>query len=157
MSDHSEEHDVAFMRLALTQGRRALPYCLPNPPVGCTIVSNGQVVASGFTQPPGNHHAEAMALSQLASDSSNLVAYVTLEPCSFKGRTPSCARALVASGIKCVVVALLDPDPRNAGAGIAILREAGIEVRVGLLEEEARMDMGPYLYESKPCGSCKAT
>lgn len=154
MSKLSEEHDVAFMRLALAQGRRALPGCLPNPPVGCAIVSRGQVVASGFTQPPGNHHAEAMALSQLAQADNDLVAYVTLEPCSFTGRTPSCARALAARGVKRVVVALLDPDPRNAGAGIEILREAGIEVNIGLLEKEAREDLEPYLYKANICESC---
>lgn len=141
------------MCLALAQGRRALPGCLPNPPVGCAIVAQGQVVASGFTQPPGAHHAEAMALSQLAPGASDLAAYVTLEPCSFSGRTPSCARALVARGVRRVVVALLDPDPRNAGAGIEILREAGIDVSIGLLEQEARNDLGPYLYSTETCAN----
>lgn len=111
-------------------------------------MSGSEVLARGFTQPPGNHHAEAMALSQLAQDTGDLVAYVTLEPCSFMGRTPSCARALVDRGIKRVVVALIDPDPRNAGAGIAILRDAGVDVRLGVLEKEAKVDLAPYLLES---------
>ena len=137
--------DEDFMRLALAEGRKALPACLPNPPVGCVFVRDGAVIASGFTQAPGQHHAEAMALSQVSGGLAEVVAYVTLEPCSFHGRTPSCAKALVARGIQRVVVAMLDPDPRNAGAGIDILKAAGVEVTVGVLEPSAAADMGAYL------------
>lgn len=144
-TDSSELRDIRFMQLALANGRRALPGCLPNPPVGCVITLDGEVVASGFTQVPGRHHAEAMALSQLSPGLEGLTAYVTLEPCSFFGRTPSCAHALVAAGVQRVVVAMLDPDPRNSGAGITILRQANVNVCVGLLEEEARKDMGAYV------------
>jgi pyrimidine deaminase RibD-like protein len=77
--------------------------------------------------------------------SDGVTAYVTLEPCSFQGRTPSYAKAPVASGIDRVIVAMLDPDPRNAGAGIEILRAGGIDVSVGLLEYEAIADLQPYL------------
>ncbi len=133
------------MRLALVEGRKALPACLPNPPVGCVLVRDGRIIASGFTQPPGEHHAEAMALSRVSGDLSGVTAFVTLEPCSFHGRTPSCARALVARGITRVVVAALDPDPRNSGAGIGILQAAGIEVVTGVLEQRALEDLGPYL------------
>ena len=138
---------TGFMRLALLEGRRALPSCLPNPPVGCVLVRDGRVIASGFTQPPGQPHAEAMALSQLAGDLSDVVAFVSLEPCSFHGRTPSCAKALVNRGIRRVYVATLDPDPRNSGAGIEILRAAGIVVSVGTLEESALEDLSRYLTE----------
>lgn len=134
-----------FMQRALAQGRNALPDCRPNPPVGCVLVKDGQIISEGFTQPPGQHHAEAMALSRLPANSHGVTAYVTLEPCSFHGRTPSCAQALVKSGVKQVFVAMLDPDPRNAGAGIRILQEAGIEVVVGLLEDQARKDLERYL------------
>lgn len=137
--------DEEFMHLALVEGRKALPACLPNPPIGCVLVQDGRVVASGFTQPPGELHAEAMALSQVSGDLSDAIAYVTLEPCSFHGRTPSCARALVGRGIQRVVVATLDPDPRNSGAGIEILRAAGVDVSVGVLEHRALGDVGPYL------------
>jgi pyrimidine deaminase RibD-like protein len=142
MSIKSEE----FMRLALAEGKRASPLCLPNPPVGCVLVkAEVIIIARGYTQPPGRHHAEAMALSQVSGDLSDVTAYVTLEPCSFQGRTPSCAKALVASGIKRVVVAMLDPDPRNAGAGIQLLQAGGVDVSVGLLECEAIADLAPYL------------
>lgn len=142
----SNSRDIQFMRLALAEGRKALPGCLPNPPVGCVLVDeDDQVIGRGFTQPPGQDHAEAMALKKLPADRYGITAYVTLEPCAFHGRTPSCAEALVESGVDQVVVAMLDPDPRNAGAGIAILEQAGIRVRLGVLAEEAAADMGEYL------------
>ncbi len=134
-----------FMRAALAEGRRALPACLPNPPVGCVLVRDGSVVARGFTQPPGRPHAEALALQQVDGPLGDVTAFVTLEPCAFHGRTPSCARTLVARGVRRVFVAMLDPDARNSGKGIEILREAGVEVTVGLLEAEAVRDLSPYL------------
>jgi len=140
-----QDHAAHYMQLALLSGRRALPACLPNPPVGCVLVRDSQVIASGFTQSPGRHHAEAMALEQVTGDLSDVVAFVTLEPCSFHGRTPSCARALVDRGIKHVFVATLDPDTRNSGAGIKILEEAGVNVHLGILEQQALNDLGPYL------------
>jgi pyrimidine deaminase RibD-like protein len=133
------------MSLALAEGRRALPDCIPNPPVGCVLVRDGRVVATGYTNPPGKPHAEAMAMSQLAGPLDDVTAFVTLEPCSFRGRTPSCALELVARQIGRVFVAMLDPDPRNNGAGLEILRRAGIEVHVGLLEAQARKELAPYL------------
>jgi pyrimidine deaminase RibD-like protein len=142
---NSVNESEEFMRAALVEGRRALPLCLPNPPVGCVLVKSGTIIARGHTQPPRLNHAEAMAMSQISGDLADVTAYVTLEPCSFQGRTPSCAKALVASGIKRVIVAMLDPDPRNAGAGIQILRAGGVDVSVGLLECEAIADLAPYL------------
>ena len=134
-----------FMQAALEEGRRALPACLPNPPVGCVLVRGGDIVARGFTQPPGHPHAEAGALARLEGPLDDVTAFVTLEPCSFHGRTPSCARTLLERGVRNVFVALLDPDPRNNGRGIEILREAGAQVKLGLLQEQARADLGPYL------------
>lgn len=135
----------AFMRLALAEGRKALPACLPNPPVGCVLVAGGRVVAAGHTNPPGAHHAEAMALARLRHAAADVTAVVTLEPCSFHGRTPSCADALIARGIRRVVVAIVDPDVRNAGAGIARLRAAGVDVTLGVLADAARRALGPHL------------
>ncbi|WP_455926565.1 bifunctional diaminohydroxyphosphoribosylaminopyrimidine deaminase/5-amino-6-(5-phosphoribosylamino)uracil reductase RibD [Pseudomonas putida] len=142
---NSPASDADFMRLALAQGRLALPDCLPNPPVGCVLVKDNVVISQGHTQAPGLYHAEAMALSRSANDCSGVTAFVTLEPCSFHGRTPSCARALINSGVDKVFVGLLDPDPRNSGAGIRMLRDAGITVVVGLLAEEAAKDLAGFL------------
>ena len=140
-----EDSRRRFMALALIEGRKALPGCLPNPPVGCVLVQEGRVIAAGYTNPPGKPHAEAMALAQVTGDLSDVTAFVTLEPCSFHGRTPSCALELVARKIGQVHIAMLDPDPRNNGAGVRILQRAGIEVSVGLLADEAREELGPHL------------
>jgi pyrimidine deaminase RibD-like protein len=140
-----EEASRQFMARALLEGRKALPGCIPNPPVGCVLVRDGKIVATGCTNPPGQPHAEAMALAQVSGPLDDIIAFVTLEPCSFQGRTPSCARELVARGVRQVIVAILDPDTRNAGAGVRILREAGVDVRVGLLASQALQDLGPYL------------
>jgi len=134
------------MRAALEAGRNALPLCLPNPPVGCALVRNGAIIATGFTSVPGKPHAEPAALALVSGDLSDVAAFVTLEPCSFHQRTPSCARELVARRIGAVYVAILDPHPRNRGAGLAILRDAGIPVFEGILSAEARRDMGPHLW-----------
>jgi len=134
-----------FMRLALEEGRRALPGCLPNPPVGAVLVRGDEVIARGFTQPPGQPHAEVMAFAHAQGDLSDCVLYVTLEPCSFRGRTPSCAEALLARGVKVVCVAIPDPDSRNDGKGLERLRAAGVAVFVGTLAAEAQRDLGPYL------------
>ena len=136
------------MRAALQEGRKALIDCLPNPPVSCVLVKGGQIIARGYTQLPGEQHAEAMALSQVSGNLSDVSAYVTLEPCSFYGRTPSCAKALIDRGIERVFVATLDPDPRNSGAGIKLLESAGIIVDIGMLEKEALEDLGPHLARS---------
>jgi pyrimidine deaminase RibD-like protein len=137
-----------FMRVALEAGRHALPDCSPNPPVGCALVREGEVIATGFTSPPGLPHAEPAALRLVSGDLSDVTAFVTLEPCSYHARTPSCARELVARRVGAVYVATRDPHPRNRGAGLAILREAGIYVVEGILESEALRDMGPHLWRA---------
>ncbi|MDH3601065.1 MAG: deaminase, partial [Candidatus Tectomicrobia bacterium] len=86
---------IPFMWEALHEGRKALPDCRPNPPVGCVLVRDGRIIARGYTHQPGAHHAEAMALSQISGGLDDVTAVVTLEPCSFYGRTPSCAQTLV--------------------------------------------------------------
>ncbi len=146
--DATHPHQTVYMWEALHEGRKALPHCLPNPPVGCVLVRGGQIIARGYTNPPGAHHAEAMALSQVIGDLGDVIAFVTLEPCAFYGRTPSCAQALVARRIQAVVVALIDPHPRNQGRGIRILEEVGIPVTLGVLKAEAEKDLWPYLIRS---------
>jgi pyrimidine deaminase RibD-like protein len=140
------EQQLEFMRMALIESKRALPGCVPNPPVGCALVRAGVVVATGFTQPPYQPHAEPMALAQLEGDLQDVSAYVTLEPCSFHQRTPSCAKELIARRVGAVYVAMIDPHPRNQGRGVELLREAGIPVETGLLEEEVQAFLRPYLH-----------
>ena len=140
----SSEHH-SHMEHALEISKLALPSCLPNPPVGCVIVKNNAIIAEGYTQGYGKSHAEAVALEKLKSENSNLSAYVTLEPCAFQGQTPSCAKALIAAGIQAVYIGMIDPDPRNNGNGIKLLQEAGINVSVGVLEEEIRDFISSYL------------
>jgi pyrimidine deaminase RibD-like protein len=143
----SREEKRQFMAEALAQSRHALPACRPNPPVGCVIVCQGRVISRGFTGLPGTRHAEVAAIDALQQpeEPAALAVFVTLEPCSFQGRTPSCARALIDRGIRTIFVGMVDPDPRNRGEGLRILREAGVSVELGVLEEEIREFLGPYL------------
>lgn len=134
-----------FMRRALEISRNALPECQPNPPVGCVLVKDNKVVSEGHTQAIGGNHAEVEALNGYKGSFENVTAYVTLEPCSFVGRTPACAVTLVNAGIKKVVVAMLDPDPRNSGLGIDILKQAGVEVEIGVCGDEVSAFLSPYL------------
>jgi diaminohydroxyphosphoribosylaminopyrimidine deaminase/5-amino-6-(5-phosphoribosylamino)uracil reductase len=126
------------MRAALALAARGLGNTWPNPSVGCVIVREGRVVGRGHTRPGGRPHAETEALRAAAGQAKGATAYVTLEPCCHWGRTPPCTDALIAAGVGRVVVALRDPDPRVDGVGLQRLRDAGITVEVGLLEEEAR-------------------
>jgi diaminohydroxyphosphoribosylaminopyrimidine deaminase/5-amino-6-(5-phosphoribosylamino)uracil reductase len=130
--------DREFMRQALELGERGLYTTTPNPRVGCVIVKDGAVVASGWHEKAGLPHAEASALKAAGERARGATLYLNLEPCSHHGRTPPCADVIVASGIKRVVAAMQDPNPKVAGAGFAKLRAAGIEVEHGLMEEEAR-------------------
>ena len=135
-----------FMHEAIEEGKKALPACRPNPPVGCVLVRDGKVIARGHTQPPYQPHAEPMALRQVEGDLDDVTAFVTLEPCAFHQRTPSCAKDMIARRIGKVYVAMIDPHPRNQGRGVAMLREAGIEVVTEFLVEEARPHLELYLH-----------
>jgi pyrimidine deaminase RibD-like protein len=136
----------AFMREAIDEGKKALPGCRPNPPVGCVLVRGGMVIARGFTQVPYQPHAEPMALAQVEGDLTDVTAFVTLEPCAFHQRTPSCAREMIARRVGAVYVAMIDPHPKNQGRGIEMLRAAGIPVVTDFLREEAVPHLGPYLH-----------
>lgn len=138
-------NDEKFMLRALALSKLALPNCRPNPPVGCVLVKNNQIVSEGFTQAPGQHHAEAQAIANYEHGLEDVTAYVTLEPCSFVGRTPSCAHTLAGLNIKRVVVATVDPDPRNSGKGIAVLTDAGIDVEIGVCQRAVAEFISPYL------------
>ena len=128
------------MALALSLGRRGLGSTWPNPAVGCVIVSDGIIVGRGWTAPSGRPHAEPQALAQAGAAAQGSTVYVTLEPCAHHGQTPPCAQALIDAGTARVVVAAGDSDARVAGRGIAMLRDAGIEVVLGVLEAQARSD-----------------
>ncbi|MFK8100955.1 MAG: bifunctional diaminohydroxyphosphoribosylaminopyrimidine deaminase/5-amino-6-(5-phosphoribosylamino)uracil reductase RibD [Saprospiraceae bacterium] len=139
---------IYFMQAAIEEGKKALPHCLPNPPVGCVIVKDGQIIARGHTNPPGEDHAEAMALKAIPDSTKDISLFVTLEPCSFQGRTPSCAKTILTKSVKAVYVGIIDPHPKNQGRGIAILRAGGIDVHIGLLHTEIEADLNPYLIRS---------
>ncbi len=132
------ERDVAWMAGALSLARRGLGQVWPNPAVGCLLVRDGRVVGRGWTQPGGRPHAETEALARAGALARGATAYVTLEPCSHTGKTPPCADALIDAGVARVVAAMGDPDLRVSGRGFARLRDAGIAVSVGLLEQDAR-------------------
>lgn len=133
--------DEAFLRLAIALGRRNLGRTWPNPSVGAVVAreEGGQpvIVAQSVTAAGGRPHAEPQALAKAGGAASGATLYVSLEPCSHHGRTPPCVDAIVAAGVRRVVTALCDPDPRVAGRGHDLLRRAEIEVTAGLLAEEA--------------------
>lgn len=132
------EADHAFMARALELARRGWYTAHPNPRVGCVIVSNEKIVGEGFHARTGEAHAEIAALNMSGNDARGATAYVSLEPCSHHGRTPPCADALVRAGIRRVVAAMVDPNPRVAGQGIDHLRAEGLIVEEGLLGFAAR-------------------
>jgi len=137
------------MRLALRLARRGLGQSAPNPAVGCILVKDGRVVGRGWTQPGGRPHAEMEALTRAKEAARGAQAYVVLEPCAHHGVTGPCASALIAAGIARCHVAIEDPDERVAGRGLALLRQAGIEVRLGLeAEAAARLNAG-YLSQRR--------
>ena len=126
------------MARALTLARRAVGSVSPNPAVGAVIVRDEAVVGEGWTQPPGQAHAEAMALQQAGSRSVGAALYCTLEPCNQFGRTPPCTTAIIDAGISEVHASVLDPNPAVNGGGLSQLAQAGIKTCVGEGEEEAR-------------------
>ncbi|WP_322007968.1 bifunctional diaminohydroxyphosphoribosylaminopyrimidine deaminase/5-amino-6-(5-phosphoribosylamino)uracil reductase RibD [Paraburkholderia tropica] len=133
--------DFVHMERALALATRGLYTTDPNPRVGCVLVKDGAVIGEGFTQPAGFDHAEIQAMKDARTRGHDLrgaTAYVTLEPCSHFGRTPPCANALIEAKVARVIAAMEDPNPLVSGRGLSILRDAGIDVRCGLLAKEAR-------------------
>ena len=130
--------DYEFMARALRLAGRGLYTTTPNPRVGCVIVRDGAVVGEGWHERAGGPHAEASALKAAGERARGATVYVSLEPCHHQGRTPPCDGALVAAGVARVVAAMHDPDPRTSGLGMERIKQAGIEVAAGVLENEAR-------------------
>ncbi|QFY59693.1 bifunctional diaminohydroxyphosphoribosylaminopyrimidine deaminase/5-amino-6-(5-phosphoribosylamino)uracil reductase RibD [Rhizobium grahamii] len=141
----ASEDDARFMQEAIRLGLLHLGQTSTNPSVGCVVVRDGQIVGRGTTAVGGRPHAEPQALAEAGDWAFGATAYVTLEPCSHHGKTPPCANALIASGVARVVISVTDPDPRVSGRGISMLRDAGIEVEAGLLEEEGKRSLAAYL------------
>ena len=130
--------DTNYMSRAIALAKKGRFTTSPNPNVGCVIVNDGKIVGEGFHLKAGSPHAEVNALFLAKAHAKDATCYVTLEPCSHYGRTPPCALALTKAGVKRVVVAMVDPNPKVAGKGIKILEDAGIQVDVGLLEDQAK-------------------
>lgn len=130
-----------YMSRAIELAKKGRFTTRPNPNVGCVIVKDNQIIGEGFHYLAGQPHAEVFALRQAyehdAKHLQGATAYVTLEPCSHHGRTPPCADALIKAGISRVVIAVVDPNPKVDGGGIAKLQQAGIEVITGICEQAA--------------------
>jgi diaminohydroxyphosphoribosylaminopyrimidine deaminase/5-amino-6-(5-phosphoribosylamino)uracil reductase len=156
-AEFDAQADAQFMGRARVVARAARRRSAPNPWVGCVVVATdtdvdgsggtAHVVGEGATQEPGGNHAEVEALSAAGERARGATVYVTLEPCSHRGRTPPCVEAMIYAGVARVVVALVDPDDQVAGQGIARLRAVGITVDVGVLADEVRDDLAPYLVQ----------
>ena len=153
------EHEV-FMRRALEVARGVWGQTHPNPMVGAVIVEEGRVVAEGATEPDGGAHAERMALRACGrGPRPGATLYVTLEPCSTHGRTGACTAAIIASGIKRVVVGATDPNPAHAGGGFEVMRAAGIEVITGVLAAECtdlNLIFNHWITQGRPLMAAKA-
>ncbi|MHB8843870.1 MAG: bifunctional diaminohydroxyphosphoribosylaminopyrimidine deaminase/5-amino-6-(5-phosphoribosylamino)uracil reductase RibD [Nitrospirota bacterium] len=131
--------DEKYMRQALRLAGKAAGRTSPNPMVGAVVVKSGRVIASGWHRKAGGPHAEAIALAKAGAAAKGATLYVTLEPCSHTNkRTPPCSPLVIRSGVKRVVIAMIDPNPRVSGGGVRAIRKAGIEVVTGVLGSEAR-------------------
>jgi len=139
---------LPFMQRALDLARRGEGLTRPNPPVGAVLVQGGKIIAEGFHKKAGGPHAEVSCLRQVKGLTSkrlkSAVLYITLEPCSTEGRTPSCTDLILERGIRRVVIGCNDPNPAHAGRGIRKLRRAGVEVITGVCKQEAEALIAPF-------------
>jgi diaminohydroxyphosphoribosylaminopyrimidine deaminase/5-amino-6-(5-phosphoribosylamino)uracil reductase len=138
MPQTTQQIDQQWMEKALRLAEQSVGLASPNPAVGCVLVRDDALVGQGFHEYDRRDHAEIVALHQAGPMARGATAYVTLEPCSHQGRTGPCADALIAAGVARVVVATADPNPMVHGEGMAKLRAAGVELQLGVLEEQAR-------------------
>ncbi len=127
-----------YMDLALNLALKAKGKTSPNPMVGALVVKNKRIVGKGYHQKAGLAHAEVIALDEAAAKAQDATLYVTLEPCTHFGKTPPCVHKIIASGIREVIVGMVDPNPKNNGRGIEVLRKNKIKVKVGFLEDKLR-------------------
>jgi diaminohydroxyphosphoribosylaminopyrimidine deaminase / 5-amino-6-(5-phosphoribosylamino)uracil reductase len=147
----TEPADASWMRHALALGQRARLHAPPNPWVGAVVVAADGEVFEGFTAPPGGPHAERRALEAAGARARGAVVYTTLEPCAHHGRTGPCTDALIGAGVARVVVGVADPDPAVAGAGIAQLAEAGIDIEMAdeVVAADIERSLQPYLHHRR--------
>lgn len=131
-------NDETYMRLAIELAKKGAGYVNPNPLVGAVIVKDGQVIGQGYHEIYGGWHAERNALRSCRESPAGATLYVTLEPCCHFGKTPPCTEAIMESGIRRVVIGTLDCNPVVSGKGVRLLREHGIQVDIGILEEECQ-------------------
>jgi len=130
--------DEKYMARAIELAKRGTGGVNPNPLVGAVVVKDGKIIGEGWHKKFGGPHAEVWALNEAGENAKGATIYVTLEPCSHQGKTPPCARRIVEAGIKRCVVACIDPNPLVAGKGMKIIEEAGIDIKLGVLEKEAK-------------------
>ena len=138
-----------FMRQAINLAERGRHRVMPNPLVGCVLVRDGEIIAEGWHDHLGGLHAEQMAIADAEAKgvaTQGSTAYVTLEPCNHFGRTPPCTEALLWAGVRKVVIGSADPNPTVRGGGVAALQKEGIEVEIGLLEDECREQMNEFIH-----------
>ncbi|MDP3980059.1 MAG: bifunctional diaminohydroxyphosphoribosylaminopyrimidine deaminase/5-amino-6-(5-phosphoribosylamino)uracil reductase RibD [Chlamydiota bacterium] len=132
-------HDL-YMKYAILEAKKGLGKVEPNPPVGAVIVRNNTILAKGYHHHFGGPHAEIDVLEKVKNvDLKGALLYITLEPCCTHGKTPPCTERIIKSGIKNVVIAIKDPNPKHLGKGIRILKKAGIHVETGIMKEEAKL------------------
>jgi diaminohydroxyphosphoribosylaminopyrimidine deaminase/5-amino-6-(5-phosphoribosylamino)uracil reductase len=130
--------DEFYMKRALTLARKGKRWTSPNPMVGCVIVKDGHIIGEGYHKRFGENHAEINAINSASETRAGATFYITLEPCSYYGKTPPCVDRIIDSGAACVVAGVLDPNPAVSGRGIEKLKNHGIDTRLGVLEEECR-------------------
>lgn len=138
------EFDEKYMMRALELARQGEGLTRPNPPVGAVLVQGGKIIAEGWHRAAGTDHAERACLKSVKGNLESATLYVTLEPCSTQGRTPPCTDLILEKGIGRVVVAVEDLNPKHAGRGLTVLREANVEVVLGVCAEEARALIAPF-------------
>src|SRR5574340_976965 len=130
--------DLFFMKRALALAARARGKTSPNPMVGAVLTKNNRIISEGYHKKAGTPHAEVIAIDKAGQKTAGSTLYVTLEPCCHKDkRTPPCTEKIISSGIKKVVIAMKDPNPKVSGKGIAELEKAGIKTITGVLEKDA--------------------
>lgn len=141
----SADTDKKFMMEALALARSQMGHTSPDPMVGALLVKNGQVISRGYHAEQSTPHAEVFAIQKAGGKAKGATLYLNLEPCCHYGYNPPCTDAIIKAGIKRVVAAMQDPNPLVNGKGFALLRDAGIEVKVGVLEKEARELNEPFI------------